>query len=398
MIRNKNIVIFGLQPWDIAIGSNCKNIAAEFAKHNKVLYINRPLDRISWIKNKKDDITQNRVEVLNNQRPALHSPQENLWVLTPPIILESVQWINSYLLFQFFNRWNNEKLANIIKQYIKLLGFDDFILFNDSAMFQGAHLKELLQPDLFIYYIRDYLIAQPYFKKHGPKAEKQIITAADLVVTNSIYLTNYASKYNLNSYYIGQGCDFENFQPEKITDAHLSLKNIPKPIIGYVGNLTSSRLDIGLLEFLAQKNPNWSIALVGNEDEAFKNSKLHLLKNVYFLGFQQPETLPHFIHGFDVCINPQALNELSIGNYPRKIDEYLAMGKPVVATKTEGMDIFKDHVRLAENKEEFELEIKDALKDNTPILSIKRIQFAHSHTWENSVLAIWNAVRNKAML
>jgi hypothetical protein len=35
------------------------------------------------------------------------------------------------------------------------------------------------------------------------------------------------------------------------------------------------------------------------------------------------------------------LNETTKGNYPRKIDEYLAMGKPVVATKTIAMDILK---------------------------------------------------------
>jgi hypothetical protein len=34
------------------------------------------------------------------------------------------------------------------------------------------------------------------------------------------------------------------------------------------------------------------------------------------------------------------LNETTKGNYPRKIDEYLAMGKPV-ATKTIAMDILK---------------------------------------------------------
>jgi len=30
MIKNRDIVIVGLQPWDIEIGSNCKNIAIEF--------------------------------------------------------------------------------------------------------------------------------------------------------------------------------------------------------------------------------------------------------------------------------------------------------------------------------------------------------------------------------
>ena len=40
-----NFVVFGLQPWDIEIGSNCKDIALELAKDHKVLYVNAPLSR-----------------------------------------------------------------------------------------------------------------------------------------------------------------------------------------------------------------------------------------------------------------------------------------------------------------------------------------------------------------
>ena len=41
MIKGKDIIVVGIQAWDIEIGSNCKNIALEFAK-NKVV----PLDRM----------------------------------------------------------------------------------------------------------------------------------------------------------------------------------------------------------------------------------------------------------------------------------------------------------------------------------------------------------------
>lgn len=387
MIKNRNIVIFSLQPWDIKIGSNCKNIALELAKHNKVLYVNRPLDRITWLKRKKDAIAQNRMAVLRKEKAPLEKINENLWVLTPTIIMESVQWLQSKMLFQYLMQRNSKRLAKNILPYLKQLAFDDIILFNDSAMFQGFCLKEVLKPIHFVYYIRDYLIAQPYFKQHGPEIEKQLIKKADLVVANSTYLANYAKQYNSNSFYIGQGCDLSMFQPET-TLAAPSLEKLRRPIIGYVGALTAKRLDIDLLIHLAQNNPQWSIVLVGGEDNEFKNSQLHNLENVHFLGFQKPETLPQFIQAFDVCINPQILNELSIGNYPRKIDEYLAMGKPVVATKTEGMKMFADYVSLAENKYEYEQNIQTLLKDDRKTLIDKRIQFARSHTWENSVRAL----------
>ena len=35
MIKGRDIVVLGIQAWDIEIGSNCKNIATEFAKNNR---------------------------------------------------------------------------------------------------------------------------------------------------------------------------------------------------------------------------------------------------------------------------------------------------------------------------------------------------------------------------
>ena len=50
MIKGKDIIVVGIQAWDIEIGSNCKNIAVEMSHHNRVLYINSPLDRITKFK------------------------------------------------------------------------------------------------------------------------------------------------------------------------------------------------------------------------------------------------------------------------------------------------------------------------------------------------------------
>jgi len=391
-MKDKNIVIFGLQPWDISIGSNCKNIALELAKYNNVLYVNRPLDRINWLRAPQTKIVKNRLAVLQGKEAPIKQLAARLWVLTPAIVVESIQWLKPYGLFAQLNKWNNRKIAQSILEYTEKLGFDEFILFNDSAMFQGMYLKEFLQPSLSIYYIRDYLIAQPYFKKHGAKAEKALVKQADVVVANSTYLTNYAKRYNQNSFYIGQGCDLSLFQPS--TDYHPLLKDIPRPIVGYVGMLSAQRLDLELLAYMATQRPDWSIVLVGGEDETFRNSALHDYSNIHFLGLQPPATLASFVNGFDVCINPQVVNQLSIGNYPRKIDEYLAMGKPVVATATDAMTVFEAYVSLASNHRQFVRHIAHHLEQpiaNSAAIE-QRITFARSHTWEQSVSDLWTAV------
>jgi glycosyltransferase involved in cell wall biosynthesis len=233
------------------------------------------------------------------------------------------------------------------------------------------------------------LINQAYFKRHGARVEKSVIEKADLVVANSSYLSNYALKFNMNSIDIGQGCDFTYFDSSLVYEKPSDLKHLNGPIIGYVGALVHIRLDIFLLEKLAMRRPDWNLVLVGPEDETFKKSNLHHYANVHFLGRKDQSVLAQYVSYFDVCINPQLVNDLTIGNYPRKVDEYLAMGKPVVATHTEFMESFLPWVYLCKDTEEYEKAIEASLLDRMDVEKrASRKNFANMHTWENSVAKI----------
>lgn len=392
MIKGRDIVIVGQQAWDIEIGSNCKNIALEFSKYNRVLYVNPPLDRITKIRNNSDPKVQKRIRIIKGEEEGLIEVKENLWILYPDVLIESINWVRIHYLFCLLNKNNNRLIAKVISSAIIMKGFKSFILFNDSDIFRSFYLKEFLNPDLSIYYSRDNMIATKYWKRHGAVLEPKLIQKSDLCVANSEYLKNYCMKYNINSYYVGQGCDLELFKKDTSFCIPDRLRKIQFPIIGYLGALTSLRLDIDLIESLAKYCPYWNIVLVGPQDDVFEKSVLHNFENIYFIEACNPEDIPKYISAFDVCINPQILNELTIGNYPRKIDEYLAMGKPVVATKTETMLSFKDYVFLASNQYEFIDMIKEALK-HKDIKSIKeRREFAFSHSWENSVKAISQSI------
>ncbi len=394
IIENRDIIVVGQQPWDTPIGSNCKDIAIEFSKHNRVLYINAPLDRRTKFQQAATEGVQKRVRVIKGEENGLEQIAPNFWVYYPDVINESINWIKPTSIFRIFNKINNKRFAKSIQKALKQLNFKDFILFNDSDMFRSYHLKELLNPALSIYYSRDNLLATPYWGKHGKHLEPELIEKSDLCVANSVYLANYCKQYNPNSFYVGQGCDFTIFKNDESVKVPENLAVIPKPIVGYVGALLSIRLDEQILLHLAQQKPEWSVALVGPEDEDFKASKLHQMPNVHFLGPQKPDSLPSYIKGFDICLNPQALNPLTIGNYPRKIDEYLAMGKPTLATKTEAMSVFEDYVYIAETKEDYVKLAEKALTENNPELEQKRIDFAKTHTWEKNVTEIYKAIES----
>jgi glycosyltransferase involved in cell wall biosynthesis len=95
----------------------------------------------------------------------------------------------------------------------------------------------------------------------------------------------------------------------------------------------------------------------------------------------------------DVCINPQLKNELTEGNYPRKIDEYLYMGKPVVAAKTAFMEIFSEYALLYTDLTGFETQIEIGLKRTNDESDIqKRKIFASSHSWPSCAEKIYDAI------
>lgn len=392
LVKDRDIIVVGLQPWDGEIGSNCKNIAIEFAKHNRVLYVNYPLDRISIKREANNPLIAKRIDILKNKKDNLLQINHSTWQLYPSCILESINWIPSTFLFKIINKINNWRFASEIKKAAQALNFKNYILFNDSDMFRSYHLPEMLKPVLSMYYTRDNMMSVPYWYKHGHILEPELIAKSDVITANSTYLADIAKQHNPKSYYVGQGCETEAFDLEKITYVPKDIEQITGPIIGYIGALYKLRLDLDLIEHIANSKPEWSVVLIGPEDEAFKKSNLHHLSNVHFLGLKDTSELPAYLAKFDVAINPQILNEVTIGNYPRKIDEYLAMGKPTVATETKAMSIFSDYTYLGKTKEDYITLIEKALVENSIEKQQERISYARSHTWENSVAEIYKAM------
>jgi glycosyltransferase involved in cell wall biosynthesis len=363
-------------------------MAFELARYNRVLFIDRARDRNSLI---KAFFARKTVNSGSPELPELI--QDNFWLLHPKSMLESGNWSPNYKLFDFFNRINNKRLAAEIKYAIRKLEFKDCLLINDNDFFRGLYLKSLLPIQDYIFYLRDFLISQPYFKRYGPRCEIEMIRKADLVVSNSAWLAEYAGQWNPNSVDIGQGCNLDAFIGDNYPEPD-DMKAIPRPITGYCGAVSSMRLDEDILLHIADSLPEMSLVLVGPVDSRFDKSLLRKKPNIYFLGTKKPEQTASYIHHFTVCINPQLVNQLTIGNYPRKIDEYLASGKPVVATATPAMEMFRDYTELCSSKEEYVLNIRKMVNEsarNSLESKNKRRQFALTHSWANSVGSLGDA-------
>ncbi|MDR0988016.1 MAG: glycosyltransferase, partial [Prevotellaceae bacterium] len=256
------------------------------------------------------------------------------------------------------------------------------------------YLKEFSRPAVSVYYRRDYVVGFPYWRKHGLRTEQELAASADVVLANSSLFGRQLEAFNSNVHVINTGVDLELYNAGQQRPRPVDLTTISFPIIGFTGALLASRLDLKLLEALLERLPAFNFVFVGPQDNAFAQSALHGHRNAFFLGKKEPEELPTYIQYFDVCINPQVMNPITDGNYPLKIDEYLAMGKPVVATSTHTMrDVFGAHTHLATGVAEYVDAIGQAVTEcNDPMLKQARIDFAHTHSWGHSVAKIYKAI------
>jgi len=378
-----NFVFVSLQRINTDRDSTSTSLAKELAKNHRVLYVNSPIDRKTIHSANTDEYTKAHIAAIKSKAEPLTQTAKNLWVLNPVHLLESINWIPFTSVFSVLNRINNARFAKDIQAAIDILKFDKFILINDKDIFRSFYLKEMLKPEKYVYLDRDYTIGTDYWRRHGVTLEPKLMEKSDVVVCNSYDFTKRAKQYNPHSYYIGNGFNVAQYLKEESSPVPADLAAIPGPRIGYVGALITLRLDLNLLIDLAKARPNWSFVFIGWEDEAFMQSELHSLPNVYFLGKKHTQEVPAYIEHFDVCLNPQIVNEITIGNFPLKVVEYLAVGKPVVATATNTMkEVFSQHTYLATDKDSYLTQIDKALAANAPAQQQERIGFAKSFTWE----------------
>ena len=392
-MKGRDFIITGLQSWDIPIGSNAIDIAKEIAVGNRVLYVNSPLDMMTIFRNKPTPETKQRLDVYRKRKTPLRKISDSLWVLDFPFWVWSVNGLPDGPLFDFFNKLNNKKIFKYVSKVAKDLNFKDPIHFIDNDIYRSFYSKEFLKPALSVYYRRDNLQAIDFWKKHAPQLEPMLIGKSDLIVANSPQLAAFARKFNSHSYDVGQGVDLSAYDLSLKFKEPAEFAAIPKPRIGYIGDITSLRLDADLIYELAKSKPEYSFVMIGRVDKLFASHAMNQLSNVYFLGSVAKNVVPTYMSALQVCLNPQLLNELTIGNYPRKVDEYLALGKPVIATKTDTMELFREHSYLCSSVADYQDAVEKALQEDNEEKARQRIAFAVSHSWKNNVDSILKRIR-----
>lgn len=170
------------------------------------------------------------------------------------------------------------------------------------------------------------------------QSEQQLVENSDLVLAHCQELALRCSERAKNIHVIPYGVNLEVFPSSNGSDPSVGGKRPPRtievtdlrrPIIGYVGGL-HKYLDLSLITSMAQARPDWSWVFIGPAQVPL--GKVASLANVHLLGEFQHHELAKQIERFDVGIVPYIISAFTETVVPTKINEYLAMGKPVVST------------------------------------------------------------------
>jgi UDP-galactopyranose mutase len=161
--------------------------------------------------------------------------------------------------------------------------------------------------------------------------EQQLLSQVDVVFTGGHALFEAKRHLHHNVHPFPSSVDAAHFakarepQPDPADQA-----GIGGPRLGFFG-VIDERMDLSLLEGIAQRRPNWQLVMLGPVVK-IDPSSLPRLPNIHYLGAKAYADLPRYVAGWDVAIMPFAKNEATRYISPTKAPEYLAAGKPVVST------------------------------------------------------------------
>ena len=176
----------------------------------------------------------------------------------------------------------------------------------------------------------------------------KITSNADLVLTTTPQLSNYAEEMGSNSdciKYFPLGVNSRYFKPMKKNNELLQELGIQTNdrIILFMGTLYPwAGIDHILKNFHLLQNKIKQIKFViiggGPDFNRLKSlsNELQLNKNIIFTGFVEQKKIPEYIAITDICLSSFAINILTDSIIPTKILEYLACGKPVLSTPLKG--------------------------------------------------------------
>jgi len=218
--------------------------------------------------------------------------------------------------------------------------------------------------------------------------EREMLRVVDVAFAASPILVERFSRYANKVVHLPCAYNADLFDGRRAYETPSALADVTGPRVMFCGYI-SGRIDfVGLLQTIEAK-PDWSFVflgavsagirqeLTGSGREADLWDRVLACKNVHHLGQSPLAMVPPVMAACDVGLVPYCLSDFTMTSSPQKTFEYLAMGKPVVATAVPETAAVTDDIVFTEQGSSYGAAIETALaRASVPDLVEKRLAAA----------------------
>ena len=378
MIKGENIVCISNTTWFGNYAKSTVQILSRLAKHNNVLFVEYPhtfKDIVATMLGKQKVPIARMLRLEKGLQLIDTDVQTKSYNLViPPGI--PVYFLKNEKLFDLFFGINVFIYKVVLKRVLKKLHFDNPIVITAYNPFYGLSLIDKLKEKAHIYYCYDG-VESGFFGKRIFDFEDKFSKKAKAIITTSDYLNEEKKKINPNTFVVKNGVDFPVF--EKYAKSDVFLRERKK--VGFIGSL-DPRFDIETVENAVKELIDFDFEFTGDMRNQVLKSRLSKYPNVKFFDPIKPNDVPKILATYDVGIIPYIVNEVNKNIYPLKINEYLAVGVPLVMTPFANLPEFDGLVSISESISDFAKKLVEETKNDTKEKIERRIKFAATNSWD----------------
>ena len=388
-----DILLLATADWDHPLWTNKQHVACSLAScGHRVLYVEslglrtiQPTSR-DWSR-----VWSRLLRALQSPRPV----RPGIWVCSP-LVFPGVTQGPLYRL----NRW----LLNATLAWMRIrLGFREPWLWTYNPL-----TLKFLDPAHFslrVYHAVDAVQEQPCMPRGVIERQERLLCAVvdQVFVTSpelSRQLTPVSKRLRFDPNVVDQA-HFATAMALAKNDLPVDLSDIPEPRIGFIGAISTYKLDVGLVAAIARTQPTLNFVFIGPQREGEITTDLSLWKdlpNIHLLGPRSYRELPSYCAGFQCGWLPLQRNSYTKAMFPMKFFEYLAAGLPVVATSIDALQDFRSAAWLCEpEQDEFSRALLGCIEGAGPVRSV-RLALARQHTYAARLERMMQALREGGLL
>ena len=314
--------------------------------------------------------------------------EPNLYVFSPLVLpfpyAGWARWINSWLLLSALRRW------------MQVMDFYQPVCWTFLPTPLTLEVIREIPTKLLVYYCIDNFAASTPAAKKIISSERKLLEKSDVVFVTSEQLFDHASRWNRQVHLFPFGVNLSAFERarEEEGEPPAELRKLRGSVVGYVGGI-HQWIDQELVVRTARRHPDFWFVLVGPVQTQVDRLKRE--PNILLLGQKPHGEIPQYIKRFDVGMIPYRIAEYTNHVYPTKMNEYLAMGKPVVSTALPEVETFSRRygsvVEIADDEEEFSRALERAIHDTDPVRRSLRLKVARENAWSTRIRSMQELVR-----